>query len=87
VRRPRCGGAGPPPGAASTMSLLALIRHMADVERNWFRRAMAQADGPPLYRSDPARPGSTANELYPRLKALETRGKNPPNQTGVCRRA
>ena len=36
----------------STMSLLGLIRHMADVERNWFRRVMAQADAPPLYRSD-----------------------------------
>ena len=30
----------------STMSLLGLIRHMADVERNWFRRVMAQADAP-----------------------------------------
>src|SRR6476659_2315323 len=36
----------------STMSLLGLIRHMADVERNWFRRVMAQADTPPLYWSD-----------------------------------
>src|ERR1700684_791246 len=36
----------------STMSLLALIRHMADVERNWFRRVTAQADAPPLYWSD-----------------------------------
>jgi uncharacterized damage-inducible protein DinB len=36
----------------STMSLLGLIRHMADVERNWFRRVMAQADAPPLYWSD-----------------------------------
>ena len=35
----------------STMSLLGLIRHMADVERNWFRRVMAQADAPPLYWS------------------------------------
>jgi uncharacterized damage-inducible protein DinB len=33
----------------STMSLLGLVRHMADVERNWFRRVMAQADAPPLY--------------------------------------
>ena len=32
----------------STMSLLGLIRHMAEVERNWFRRVMAQADAPPL---------------------------------------
>jgi uncharacterized damage-inducible protein DinB len=36
----------------STMSLLGLIRHMADVERNWFRRVMAGADASPLYWSD-----------------------------------
>ena len=36
----------------STMSLLGMIRHMADVERNWFRRVMAQADAPPLYWSE-----------------------------------
>lgn len=35
----------------STMSLLGLVRHMADVERNWFRRVMANADAPPLYWS------------------------------------
>ncbi len=36
----------------STMSLLGLVRHMADVERNWFRRVMAHADAPPIYWSD-----------------------------------
>lgn len=36
------------------MSLLGLVRHMADVERNWFRRLMARADAPPLYWSDDA---------------------------------
>jgi uncharacterized damage-inducible protein DinB len=36
----------------STMSLLGLIRHMADVERLWFRRVMAQSDAPPLYWSE-----------------------------------
>jgi uncharacterized damage-inducible protein DinB len=36
----------------STMSLLGLIRHMADVERSWFRRVMAGTDAPPLYWSD-----------------------------------
>ena len=36
----------------STMSLLGLVRHMADVERQWFRRVMAQSDVPPLYWSD-----------------------------------
>jgi uncharacterized damage-inducible protein DinB len=38
----------------STMSLLGLIRHMADVERHWFRRVMAQSDAPPRYWSDDA---------------------------------
>jgi hypothetical protein len=36
------------------MSLLGLVRHMADVERNRFRRVMARADAPPLYWSDDA---------------------------------
>lgn len=36
----------------STMSLLGLIRHMADVERNWFRRVLAGQDAPPYYWSD-----------------------------------
>jgi uncharacterized damage-inducible protein DinB len=36
----------------STMSLLGLIRHMADVERYWFRLVMAQSKVPPLYWSD-----------------------------------
>jgi len=35
----------------STMSLLGLVRHMADVERNWFRRVMAGQDASPLYWS------------------------------------
>ena len=33
----------------STMSLLGLVRHMADVERTWFRRVMAGEPAPPLY--------------------------------------
>jgi uncharacterized damage-inducible protein DinB len=33
----------------STMSLLGLIRHMAEVERSWFRRVMAGQDAPKLY--------------------------------------
>ena len=36
----------------STMSLLGLVRHMADVERNWFRRRMAKLDVPKLYQSE-----------------------------------
>jgi uncharacterized damage-inducible protein DinB len=36
----------------STLSLLGLIRHMADVERGWFRRLMAGQDAPPHFSSD-----------------------------------
>ena len=34
----------------SSLSLLGLVRHMADVERGWFRRRMAGLDAPPYYR-------------------------------------
>jgi hypothetical protein len=33
----------------STMSLLGLVRHLADVERGWFRREMAGQEAPPLF--------------------------------------
>jgi uncharacterized damage-inducible protein DinB len=36
----------------STMSLLGLVRHMAEVERNWFRRVLAGQDAPPIYYAD-----------------------------------
>jgi uncharacterized damage-inducible protein DinB len=36
----------------STMSLLGLVRHMAEVERGWFRRTMAGEDSPRLYCSE-----------------------------------
>src|SRR5436189_6028913 len=38
----------------SSLSLLGLVRHMAEVERGWFRRALANEDAPPHYRSDHA---------------------------------
>ena len=34
------------------MSLLGLVRHMAEVERGWFQRGVAARDVPPLYYSD-----------------------------------
>ena len=43
-----------PSAPPSTMSLLGLIRHMADVERYWFRVVMAQSDVSPLYWLDGA---------------------------------
>jgi uncharacterized damage-inducible protein DinB len=36
----------------STMSLLGLVRHLAEVERNWFRRVMAGEDAPKRYGAD-----------------------------------
>jgi uncharacterized damage-inducible protein DinB len=35
----------------SSLSLLGLVRHMADVERGWFRRVMAGQDAPPHFSS------------------------------------
>jgi uncharacterized damage-inducible protein DinB len=36
----------------STMSLLGLVRHMAEVERTWFRRRFASQDLPKRYQSE-----------------------------------
>jgi uncharacterized damage-inducible protein DinB len=36
----------------STMSLLGVIRHMAEVERHWFRRVMAAEQAPPRFCTD-----------------------------------
>jgi uncharacterized damage-inducible protein DinB len=35
----------------STLSLLGLVRHMAEVERSWFRRRLAGLDAPPYFYS------------------------------------
>jgi uncharacterized damage-inducible protein DinB len=36
----------------SNLSLLGLVRHLAGVEHNWFRRVLAGQDAPVLYRTD-----------------------------------
>lgn len=36
---------------SSTLSLLGLVRHMAEVERSWFRQMMAGQDAPPHFSS------------------------------------
>ena len=38
--------------APSSLSLLGLVRHLAEVERSWFRRVMAGQDAPPFFYSD-----------------------------------
>ncbi|MCX4969455.1 DinB family protein [Streptomyces sp. NBC_00654] len=37
----------------SPITLLGLVRHMAEVERNWFRRVLAQEDAPPIFPEEP----------------------------------
>jgi uncharacterized damage-inducible protein DinB len=37
--------------APSSLSLLGLVRHMAEVERGWFRRTLAGEHAPPIYFS------------------------------------
>jgi hypothetical protein len=41
----------------SNLSLLGLVRHLADVERVWFRERLAGHDAPSHYRSDGGRDG------------------------------
>jgi hypothetical protein len=36
----------------SNMSLIGLVRHMTEVERNWFMRVLADTEAPPLYYDD-----------------------------------
>ena len=36
----------------STLSLLGLVRHMAEVERHWFHRTLSGDDAPPLYYTE-----------------------------------
>jgi uncharacterized damage-inducible protein DinB len=45
----------------SSLSLLGLVRHMADVERSWFRRVMAGQDAPPRFCSAEDRDGDFDN--------------------------
>jgi uncharacterized damage-inducible protein DinB len=52
----KCSGLGPADLARrsaepSTMSLLGLVRHLADVEQGWFRYIMAGQDVPPHFSS------------------------------------
>lgn len=48
----------------STLSLLGLVRHLADVERRWFRRVLAGLDAPLLF-SSPADPDGDFDGAVP----------------------
>jgi uncharacterized damage-inducible protein DinB len=45
----------------SSLTLLGLVRHMADVERSWFRRVMAGLDASPRFYSRQDRDGDFDN--------------------------
>jgi len=47
----------------SDLSLLGLVRHMADVERHWFRKVLAGEDVPWLFRTDDDRDGAFSGAL------------------------
>ncbi|MEE4590688.1 DinB family protein [Streptomyces sp. DSM 41524] len=53
--RLKCSGLGPELSLRSvepsTLSLLGLVRHLAEVERRWFRRVLAGQDPPALFSS------------------------------------
>jgi uncharacterized damage-inducible protein DinB len=62
----KCGGLAPDQlrirsAEPSTLSLLGLVRHMADVERGWFRRTLAGEEVPERYSSDDDRDGDFDN--------------------------
>ncbi|PWR12948.1 hypothetical protein DKT69_22485 [Micromonospora sicca] len=47
----------------SKMSRLGLLRHLAEVERSWFRRVMAGQDVPKLYSAEGERDGAFDNAV------------------------
>ena len=51
----KCSGLGPELARRSVepsaLSLLGLVRHLADVERRWFRQVLAGQDAPPRFSS------------------------------------
>lgn len=49
----------------SEMSLMGLIRHMADVERNWFRRALVAEDAGPIYYDEGHPTGDPDGDFHP----------------------
>ena len=50
----RPSSTGPRPVATSKLSLHGLVRHMAEVERSWFRRVLQREPGAPYLWYDPA---------------------------------
>ena len=54
----------------SPLTLQGLVQHMADVERNWFRRILAAEDLPPIFPSEgPHTGGFTASGTFAEARA------------------
>lgn len=49
----------------SDLTLLGLIRHMTDVERNWFRRSLVAEDIPPMYYGAAHPDGDVDGDFHP----------------------
>ncbi len=47
----------------SSLSLLGLVRHMAEVERGWFRRTLAGEEVPPIYYSPGGNPDGDFDDI------------------------
>jgi uncharacterized damage-inducible protein DinB len=66
--------------ASSSMTLLGLVQHMAEVERNWFQRVFAGLDVPPVLGEDNAdgftlKPGRTLEEATAAWQEEVARGR------------
>jgi uncharacterized damage-inducible protein DinB len=66
----------------STLSLLGLVRHMAEVERAWFRRVFEDHDAPMVWSDEPAdfqaaydASGSTRAEAFAAWEAEAARSR------------
>ena len=65
----------------STMSLLGLVRHMAEVERGWFRRRFGGLDVPKRYQTEadptPTSPGRSLTRLSWRRRGRRGARRSP----------
>jgi uncharacterized damage-inducible protein DinB len=49
----------------SDMTMLGLVRHLAEVERSWFRRGLAGQDAPPIFYGDAHPLGDPDGDFHP----------------------
>ena len=64
----------------SGFTLTGLVQHLAEVERNWFRRALAGEGAAPIYDPQADPNGPTAGSTWPR-----TPPSTPPSPPGKRR--